>query len=434
MAETPKGEQPDYADSTFREKARLQVQTTLGAGTDIKKAILEKDFKTMMVANKAWAKEYPNHPLAKAITALNSKSDAEAVESLKKVQDKLGIAKEKQDGVIWQNSLLEFTRIAENTDKKNDADEALKLLQNLEMGGKTAGKKTTGLIWEFPIERLNREKAITNQENKVIMDKYVTEVNTWATQLWENPFDKSALYVTDDNKIRNEQWEIYNPTLGKFETIVKEEKKVDVKEVNKSEDPIIALWKNTKIGEKDVWGMKISEIVDIDLAKIRNPELGRQIISAQNALRWDWVSEAIRGLTIKQYSDYKNDPLLAASRLTPNGKWKLPWWLGEKNVLYKKWKTKSDNLDLIDHITFMYRWENAPTVITYDTNPNKPKEVALSERFKKLGTYTLPDQSILKVVTSPTDGKMKWFVYKNENEMTSPQWASNSDWKLEKVT
>jgi hypothetical protein len=91
----------------------------------------------------------------------------------------------------------------------------------------------------------------------------------------------------------------------------------------------------------------------------------------------------------------------------------------------KGWK--SSNGEKVDHITFMYRWDKAPTVITYDTDPNKPEEVALNKRFTKDGDYTLPDGSLLKVTRDTADGSRKWFVYWNKDD-SKPKWALNEKW------
>lgn len=112
-----------------------QVRREIDAETR-QKALQQRDPIAIMKLNIAWANQYPNHEIAKAIKWLgsywelttNAETAKEAVSRMIEIQKRLGITDVAQDGIIWRGTI----KASEDKAKEKERAEAQKLIEELD--------------------------------------------------------------------------------------------------------------------------------------------------------------------------------------------------------------------------------------------------------------------------------------------------------------
>jgi len=170
------------------------VKGKVDSGTR-KKAIEGNDPIAKMKLNIAWAEQYPEHELAKAIKWLEKYWDltkvpiaAEiAINKMKEIQKGIGIVDSwKQDGIIWRNTITNF----EDKDKSKERADAQKLIGEFDQS-----------LYTTDLENKTKEA-----ENKWFSDVFKNAQKVWAKDgffSWLKAWIRGATEVLNWTKVKD---------------------------------------------------------------------------------------------------------------------------------------------------------------------------------------------------------------------------------------
>jgi len=353
-----------------------------------------------MKLNLEWAKQYPDHPLAKSINELKSywdlttdkKAAENAVKKMIEIQQKLGIKDAKgQDGIIWSGTINKF----EKNDKDKEQKDAQKIIEDFNQS-------------LYVPDLQNRTKQ-AEKEKKGILD-------VW-TAFWEKG-GKAAIDVSSD------------VIGGVFKgTVVKDAKGVEYKVGKWAEWQTQYTAKSGEVFEIS----KDNKLVSVKKQAVENKE------------KW--------GEEIKTVASYKSDKPWGELQSSGNGKWerendttsnmmvKIDWkWTIVKDLQYdntqdivtktKAWDkwTTADGRDFwkrewIDENPIAVRWKDQTK-----TNPTDQKEY-YNIKEKKWEDYTsdihqkMAREGLKKIVK---DAKTQW----TETSKDVLSWTGRNDKKF----